>query len=110
MSDEVVYHNAPKTEVYVDATTTTAEPESIETTDRGLFDYFGKKDEEKKCEEATISSEFEEKVQAEEEYAATPPPPAVVAHTEEGEQKGFMEKIKEKLLGGQKKDLCVGLL
>ncbi|KAI3516995.1 hypothetical protein L1887_16199 [Cichorium endivia] len=65
MSDEVVYHSAPKTEEYVDATTT-VEPESVETSDRGLFDYFGKKDEEKKCEEAAISSEFEEKVQVSE--------------------------------------------
>ncbi|XP_071733065.1 dehydrin COR410-like [Rutidosis leptorrhynchoides] len=52
MSDEVVYHDAPKSDV--------------EQSDRGLFDFMGKKKEENKCDETTISSEFEEKVQVNE--------------------------------------------
>ncbi|KAI3730297.1 hypothetical protein L1987_61466 [Smallanthus sonchifolius] len=60
MSDEVVYHHAPKTEEPCE-TTTTADV-TVEQSDRGLFDFMGKKEEEKKCEDAVISSEFEEKV------------------------------------------------
>ncbi|KAK9063963.1 hypothetical protein SSX86_017835 [Deinandra increscens subsp. villosa] len=60
MSDEVVYHHAPKSDE--ECKTTTVEEQS----DRGLFDFMGKKDEEKKCEDAVISSEFEEKVQVSE--------------------------------------------
>ncbi|XP_071689622.1 uncharacterized protein [Rutidosis leptorrhynchoides] len=50
MSDEVVYHDAPTSDV--------------EQSDRGLFDFTGKKKEENS--ENVISSEFEEKVQVSE--------------------------------------------
>ncbi|KAL7589867.1 dehydrin ERD14 [Lactuca sativa] len=80
MSDEGVYHSAPKTEECVETSTVVAEPETVEKSDRGLFDMFGKKDEEKKCEEAAISSEFEQKVQ--------------VSHPEPEEKK---ESLLEKL-------------
>jgi hypothetical protein len=55
MSDEVVYHHAPKSD-------NETKSDTVEQSDRGLFDFMGKKDEEKKCEETAISSEFEEKV------------------------------------------------
>lgn len=61
MSDEVVYNHTTKSDECVE-TATAVEPEAVEKSDRGLFDIFGKKEEEKKCEEAAISSEFEEKV------------------------------------------------
>ncbi|KAI3696037.1 hypothetical protein L1987_79046 [Smallanthus sonchifolius] len=55
-SDEVVYHDALKFEEHGE----TATP--LEKSDRGLFGFSGKKEEESKCEETVISSEFEEKV------------------------------------------------
>ncbi|KAL4575414.1 hypothetical protein LXL04_022257 [Taraxacum kok-saghyz] len=61
MSDEGVYNHPTTTTTAVEV-----EPETVQTSDRGLFDVFGKKNEEKKCEEAAISSEFEEKVQVSE--------------------------------------------
>ncbi|KVI05198.1 dehydrin ERD14-like [Cynara cardunculus var. scolymus] len=66
MSDEAVYHDAPKTQEY-DQTTAPVkvEPtsETVDKEDRGLFDFLGKKkEEENKCEETAISSEFEQKV------------------------------------------------
>ncbi|XP_076892284.1 dehydrin COR410-like [Bidens hawaiensis] len=67
MSNEAVYHDAPKTEEPCETTKITdvkVEPETVEQSDRGLFDFIGKKkEEENKCEEAVISSEFEQKVQ-----------------------------------------------
>ena len=47
MSDEVVYHHAPKTEEHGE-TAVKVEPEAVEKSDRGLFDFMGKKEEEKK--------------------------------------------------------------
>lgn len=67
MSNEAVYHDAPKTEEPCETITTTVkveEPETVEHSDRGLFG-FGKKEEEK-CEDTVISSEFEQKVQVSE--------------------------------------------
>ncbi|CAI9777934.1 unnamed protein product [Fraxinus pennsylvanica] len=43
-----------------------AAPTPVEATDRGLFDFIGKKGEEKKCEEEVIATQFEEKVQVSE--------------------------------------------
>ncbi|KAJ0763923.1 putative dehydrin [Helianthus annuus] len=66
MSNEAVYHDAPKTEEPCETTTTTTvkvEPEVVEQSDRGLFGFGKKAEEEKKCEDAVISSEFEQKVQ-----------------------------------------------
>lgn len=54
MSDEAVYHHAPKSD-------NETKTDTVEQSDRGLFDFMGKKDEEKKCEETAISSEFEKK-------------------------------------------------
>ncbi|KAF5794321.1 putative dehydrin [Helianthus annuus] len=65
MSNEAVYHDAPKTEEPCETTTTTVkvEPEVVEQSDRGLFGFGKKDEEEKKCEDGVISSEFEQKVQ-----------------------------------------------
>ncbi|KAJ0896743.1 putative dehydrin [Helianthus annuus] len=156
MSNEAVYHDAPKTEEPCETTTTTVkvEPEVVEQSDRGLFGFGKKDEEEKKCEDGVISSEFEQKVQVTEpepeekkgsllekfhrsnsssssssdeeceghkekkeeekvekyeadtsvpiekceEVAVPTPTPAPE------EKKGFMEKIKEKLPGGHKKE------
>nr|XP_043630555.1 phosphoprotein ECPP44-like [Erigeron canadensis] len=58
-TDEVVYHHAPKVDEVNETTTTT-----VEQSDRGLFDFMkSKKEEENKCEDAAISSEFDQKVQ-----------------------------------------------
>ncbi|PWA97159.1 cold-regulated 47 [Artemisia annua] len=54
MSDEAVYHHATKSD-------NETKTDTVEQSDRGLFDFMGKKDEEKKCEETAISSEFETK-------------------------------------------------
>lgn len=42
------------------------EGSTVEATDRGLFGFGGKKEEEKKTQEQVISTEFEEKVQVSE--------------------------------------------
>jgi len=65
MSDEVVYHHAPKTEEHGESTTYAVvkeEPEVVEKSGRGWFDFMGKKEENKCDEPAAISSEFEQKV------------------------------------------------
>ncbi|KAL7589486.1 hypothetical protein Lser_V15G36675 [Lactuca serriola] len=110
--------------------------EVVEKSDRGLFDIFGTKAEEKKGEEAAISSEFEQKVQVshpepEENKESLPDKlhksdshsssssdeecdengekkkkkkPLKEKITKPEEKKGFIEKIKEKLPGGHKKE------
>ncbi|XP_023749159.2 dehydrin ERD14 [Lactuca sativa] len=110
--------------------------EVVEKADRGLFDIFGTKAEEKKGEEAAISSEFEQKVQVshpepEENKESLPDKlhksdshsssssdeecdesgekkkkkkPLKEKITKPEEKKGFIEKIKEKLPGGHKKE------
>ena len=174
MAEEAHYTSPKTTDQEYDGAAT------VETTDRGLFNFIGKKEEEKQpaCEqEAMIASEFEEKVhvsepvkeekkeslleklhrsdssssssssdeeevveggekikkkkkkglkekikekihggdeekkheedtsvpieKCEEEVAVTAVPPPT--HLEPEEKKGFLEKIKEKLPGGQKK-------
>lgn len=58
MSEEVVYHDAPKAEDHRESVAAVkVEPEEVEKTDRGMFDFLGKKKEE----ETAISSEFEKK-------------------------------------------------
>ncbi|CAA2954643.1 phospho ECPP44-like [Olea europaea subsp. europaea] len=59
----------------------------VEGTDRGLFDFMGKKDEEKKCEEEVIAPHFEEKVQVSEPECKK----------EEKEEEKKHESLREKL-------------
>lgn len=68
---------APPTSVKVE------ECAAVEASDRGLFDFGGKKEEEKKCEEEVIFPEFEEKVQVCE--------PKV--DVEEKKHEGLLEKL-----------------
>ncbi|KAF2310180.1 hypothetical protein GH714_007087 [Hevea brasiliensis] len=94
---------------------------AVETKDRGLFDFMGKKEEEKPQEEVIVT-EFEEKVQVsdpepkEEENkhglleklhrsdSSTSSVSINFDHIRRSRgKKGFLEKIKEKLPGQQKK-------
>lgn len=61
--------NVPDQEVPKVAT----EESSAEVTDRGLFDFLGKKKDETKPEETTIDSEFEQKVHISEPEPAPEP-------------------------------------
>ncbi|PON60588.1 Dehydrin [Parasponia andersonii] len=63
---------------------------SVESKDRGLFDFLGKKDEEKKHQEEVISTEFGEKIKVSEEE----PKHKVEKHNEEEEKKpSLLEKL-----------------
>ncbi|EOA35752.1 hypothetical protein CARUB_v10020984mg [Capsella rubella] len=65
----------------------TEESSSTEVTDRGLFDFLGKKKDETKPEETTIDSEFEQKVHISE-------PAPEVKHEETEEKKpSLLEKL-----------------
>lgn len=90
MADEVQYphHHENKSGEPCDSAAPKAEEYSaVEASDRGLFDFMGKKEEEKKCEEEVISTEFEEKVQVCEENKEE--------HKEEEKKKheGLLEKL-----------------
>lgn len=63
---------------------------AVETSDRGLFGFGGKKEEEEKCQETVIATEFEQKVQVCEEEKKE-------EHKEEEEKKqheGLLEKLR----------------
>ncbi|PON90421.1 Dehydrin [Trema orientale] len=105
---------------------------SVESKDRGLFDFLGKKDEEKKPQEEVISTEFGEKVKVSEEepkhkVEEEEKKPSLLeklhrsdssssssSDEEEGEgeekkkkkkeKKGLKEKIKEKISGEGKEE------
>lgn len=66
MADEIKYEQHHHHETKVEEPCETAVPKveecAVEASDRGLFDFAGKK-EEKKCEEEAIADEFEHKVQ-----------------------------------------------
>ncbi|KAG8378044.1 hypothetical protein BUALT_Bualt08G0097200 [Buddleja alternifolia] len=127
MADEVKYqhHETKTTDEPCDAAAPKAEEyAAVETTDRGLFDFMGKKKEEKKCEEEVIATEFEQKVQVCEEKKEEPKVEEEKKHEglkaklhrsdssssscddtpthEPEEKKGFLDKIKDKLPGGKK--------
>lgn len=70
MAEEI--KNVPEQEVPKVAT---EESSSAEVTDRGLFDFLGKKKDETKPEETTIDSEFEQKV-----HISEPEPAPEVKH------------------------------
>ncbi|KAL4575416.1 hypothetical protein LXL04_022259 [Taraxacum kok-saghyz] len=115
MSDEIVDHNAAKTE-------TVMEPKTVEKSDRGLFDIFRKKEEGTKTgdeqhvqkdesEKKSFIEKIKEKLpgehkKAEEVHVAHVPKPAVVEHADEGEhkeKKSIFEKLKEKIPGHHSK-------
>lgn len=68
------------------------EAAAVETRDRGLFDFLGKKEEEKKHEEEAISHEFEHKVHVAEPVHKVE---EKKEHKEEEEKKheGLLEKL-----------------
>ncbi|XP_010416529.1 PREDICTED: dehydrin ERD14-like [Camelina sativa] len=67
----------------------TEESSSTEVTDRGLFDFLGKKKDETKPEETTIDSEFEQKV-----HISEPAPEVIkVEHEEEEKKPSLLEKL-----------------
>ncbi|XP_042033840.1 phosphoprotein ECPP44-like [Salvia splendens] len=81
MADHVNYDNTkPVSDEPCEGTTTAV---AVESTDRGLFGFGGKK-EEAKCEETPIASEFEEKVKVSEEPVKE----------EEKKHEGLIEKLR----------------
>ncbi|KAG6390790.1 hypothetical protein SASPL_148535 [Salvia splendens] len=122
MADHVNYDNTkPVSDEPCEGTTTAV---AVESTDRGLFGFGGKK-EEAKCEETPIASEFEEKVKVSEEpvkeeekkheglieklrrsdsssSSCEDTSVPVEKYEEHEEKKGFLDKIKDKLPGGKK--------
>ncbi|GAA0144487.1 hypothetical protein LIER_04920 [Lithospermum erythrorhizon] len=60
----------------------------VESQDRGLFDFMGKKVEEKKPEEETISHEFEHKV-----HVTEPEHKVEEEHKEEEKHEGLIQKL-----------------
>ncbi|KAL0438325.1 UNVERIFIED_CONTAM: hypothetical protein Slati_2315500 [Sesamum latifolium] len=135
MADEVknYHHHESKTdepcEAAAPAAVKTEEYAAVESSDRGLFDFLGKKEEEKKCEEEVIATEFEEKVQVCEEEKkeeeqekkheglleklhrsnSSSSSSSDEEEVEEGgekkkKKKGLKEKIKDKLSGEKKEE------
>jgi uncharacterized protein with von Willebrand factor type A (vWA) domain len=95
MADEVqYYHQEIKRDEPCDSAATPAAPKAEEivgpgeATDRGLFDFVGKKEEEKTCEEAVIVAQFAEKVEVCDREKKE-------EHKEEEEKKreGLLEKL-----------------
>lgn len=93
---------------------------AVESTDRGLFG-FGKKDEEKKCEEEVIATEFDEKVKVTEEEpkheslaqklhrsdsssSSSSEEEYVDENGEKKKKKKLKDRLKEKISGGEKKE------
>lgn len=89
MADEVknYHHHESKTDEPCEAAPAkTEEYAAVESSDRGLFDFMGKKEEEKKCEEEVIATEFEEKVQVCEEEEEK-------KEEQEKKHEGLLEKL-----------------
>lgn len=87
---DVQYPHQSKSDEACDTATAKAEGNpAVEATGRGLFDFLGKKEEEKKkCEGEVIATEFEEKVQVSEEKKKVEP---------KEEEKKKHESLAEKL-------------
>lgn len=90
------YHDGKSHESETPITT-----EEVETKDRGLFDFLGKKKEEKSQEEVLVA-EFEEKVQVSEAEGKMEEPPK-----EEEKKPSFSEKLPR---SGSSSSLSVSLL
>ncbi|CAI9758039.1 unnamed protein product [Fraxinus pennsylvanica] len=120
MSEEVKQHqqNVDEPCVHKATAVNVAEEGGVDSKDRGLFHFTGKKEEEKKAEEEGIVNEFEPKVQVcepkkglkekvsgehKEEHKTQKISVPVEKCEESEEKKGFVGKIKEKIPGGHKK-------
>lgn len=91
MADELKYahhHEEPKPDDSCAGATPKADDyAAVDSTDRGLFGFGGKKEEEK-CEETVIAAEFEQKVQVCEEEEKKE------EHKEETKHEGLLEKLQ----------------
>ncbi|KAG6388340.1 hypothetical protein SASPL_149765 [Salvia splendens] len=86
MADHVNYdHTKPVSDEPCEGATTAV---AVESADRGLFGFGAKREEEAKCEETPIASEFEEKVKVSEE------PEKEKEKEEEKKHGGLIEKLR----------------